>query len=211
MRTHCNKLPLSAGWAAGLAAQAELLADVLFGRLWPLGADPSRPRSPRPPEQQRCCSWPASMHSSAYSTLQAVSPGAPARLTGLSSGTLRNHCVHVSQSLWIAFETRMAWGGLVEVSYRNILFFHGCGKGKSAEYWRIIPFKVSRGYPAAETAFSIYTWKSYIFLTEGSYRNIEGFGFFLFLNVKTLASKLIKSNYVHVQHKPVKSLWALQL
>lgn len=178
MRTHYNKLPLSAGWAAGLAAQAELLADVLFGRLWPLGADPSRPRSPRPPEQQRCCSWPASMHSSAYSTLQAVSPGAPARLTGLSSGTLRNHCVHVSQSLWIAFETRMAWGGLVEVSYRNILFFHGCGKGKSAEYWRIIPFKVSRGYPAAETAFSIYTWKSYIFLTEGSYRNIEGFGFF---------------------------------
>lgn len=39
MRTYYNKLPLGAGWAAGLAAHAELRAAVL-GRLWPQGADP---------------------------------------------------------------------------------------------------------------------------------------------------------------------------
>lgn len=59
--------------------------------------------------------------------------------------------MHVSQWLWTAFVTGMVWAAPAGVSYT---YFGVDVVGVSAEYWNTVPFKVSRGHPAAETLLS---------------------------------------------------------
>lgn len=59
--------------------------------------------------------------------------------------------MHVCQSLWTAFVTRMIWGAQAGVSYTWVWVDV---VRVSAEYWNTVSFKVSRGHSAAETLLS---------------------------------------------------------